>query len=638
MTRRARSRLAASTAFPITAAVFGLGMQVALATEQPAQTPQQIAQQQPTVAEKQNRQPQQQSDQAETSESQRPVNPADVQLPDGYEIEAVVKGLNFPSDITFGEDGTIYLSETGPHSYGLLPPQAPVARIVRLTSDGNAEVVYDKNVPLNAIREAEKSSEMPEGLIGPIEGITFNDENGLIYVAHRTRISTLDPQSGEFRTIIHDLPAWGLFHNNKVIFEADGRMIFGVAGQGNAGPVDKEMLQVIVPYQKFKAKEVPCEDVTLTGKNFPTPVPEPWPKEAPVQPDAETPDGKPAITSGAFVPLGEKTEQGQVIEGDTICNSGLFRADADGSNVERIAWGIRDSFEFTLAPDGRLIATNNSCNPIPPRPIFKDWETIYEIKEGEWYGWPDFCSGEPLTDPRFSDAPPEFPGKVPPHEFVLAEETHKELLGDREKPVEPLVKLPSHSATQGITFGPEEFGLSENEVLVANWGTLVPFQADMDDPPGFDVARVNLETGEIVPFAQNKSGKPASMEHSGGLERPLRVRFGPDGDLYIVDWGVMEFKPPQPMARLNTGVIWKVSRTDSAAAEMEEGDTAGLFGEWAGDDDVLTVAEWDKAIDARFGEKAVELSLEDWDRNDDGVISREEFDEAMNRVKLPKLQ
>jgi glucose/arabinose dehydrogenase len=542
--RRSRERLLSVSV----AALLGIGFGVAASVEGLAQTQQQGEADQQLQAQQPPYKP------------QRQVNPDDIQLADGYRIEAVAAGLNFPSDITFGEDGTIYVSETGPHEYGLKPPQAPQARILKLNPDGGTEVLYDNNVPIHEIRKAEKSSQMPEGLIGPIEGITYNPENGLIYVAHRTRVSTLNPDTGEFKTIIHDLPAWGFFHNTKVIFDEDGKMVFGVSTQSNAGPVDKEMLEVTISYQKFKAREVPCEDVTLTGQNLPVPVPEPFPKDAPVQPDSETPDGKPAITSGVYVALGEKTEPGQVIKGEKLCNGAMYRADPDGSNIERIAWGFRNTFEYAFAPDGRLIATNNSGNPIPPRPVFNDWETIYEVQEGQWYGWPDYYSSEPITESRFSEAPADFPGKVKPHKFALTEDTHRKLLGDRDRPVAPLVKLAPHAASQGFTFASNGFGLSENEVLVANYGTLVLFQSDEKDPPGFNIARVNLETGDISIFAENKSGKPASMENSGGLERPLRVRFGTDGALYVVDWGVLEFKPPEALARLNTGVIWKITK------------------------------------------------------------------------------
>ncbi len=106
---------------------------------------------------------------------------------------------------------------------------------------------------------------MPEGLIGPVTGLTWR--NGLLYVTHRTRVSTLNPATGHFRAIINDLPAWGPFQNNRVIFRG-GKMYFFVSRQGNAGPVDAEMLEVLVEYNKPDKHEVPCQDVTLTGKNF----------------------------------------------------------------------------------------------------------------------------------------------------------------------------------------------------------------------------------------------------------------------------------------------------------------------------------------------------------------------------------
>ena len=28
-------------------------------------------------------------------------------------------------------------------------------------------------------------------------------------------------------------------------------------------------------------------------------------------------------------------------------------------------------------------------------------DPVYQIKQGGWYGWPDFAAGEPLTDPKF---------------------------------------------------------------------------------------------------------------------------------------------------------------------------------------------------------------------------------------------
>jgi len=58
-----------------------------------------------------------------------------------------------------------------------------------------------------------------------------------------------------------------------------------------------------------------------------------------------------------------------------------------------------------------------------------------------------------------------------------------------------------------------------------------------------------------------------------GLERPFDVRFGPDGAMYIVDYGVARIN----MARAaenqvpyefppHTGAIWRVTRTSNIAS------------------------------------------------------------------------
>jgi hypothetical protein len=52
-----------------------------------------------------------------------------------------------------------------------------------------------------------------------------------------------------------------------------------------------------------------------------------------------------------------------------------------------------------------------------------------------------------------------------------------------------------------------------------------------------------------------------------GLERPYYVKCGPDGAMYIVDYGVARINPPGPGTPYefppNTGIAWKVSRTGS---------------------------------------------------------------------------
>ena len=478
-------------------------------------------------------------------------NPDAIQAPPGFQVETVATGLDFPSDITFDDQGTAYVALVGDHTYGITPETAPPPRILRLNPDGSSEVIYDNMVPLDVIRANASSADMPEGLISPITGLTWND--GLLYVSHRSRVSTLDPNTGEFRTIINGLPSWGFFHNNKVIFGPDGKMYFFLSTQGNAGPIDEHWMLVINAFNKPEAHEVPCEDVELTGQNFPVPVEDP-----------NTPGVSDQKLTGVYVPLGTETTEGQVIEGEVPCNGAFFRANPDGTGLELFAWGLRSDFGYRFSPAGRLVATQNSGNPIPPREIWLDWEPIYEVQEGAWYGWPDFYSSIPITDDRFK-AKSELQ-----HEFVMSEATRKRLLKDQDAPPEPLARLAPHSVAVGMVFGREEWGMDpENEILVAEFGTIVVAQATEDILPGYRVQKVNLETGEASDFLINTSGRPSSLSEegeAGGLERPINLEWGPDGALYLVDFGVINVTATGMDARPGTGAIWRVTLTGEPLA------------------------------------------------------------------------
>lgn len=493
-----------------------------------------------------------------SQESQRNIDPADIVTPEGFTIEPFVTGLSFPVDITFDMEGNAYIAEAGGHTYGTKPDSAPEPRILKYNGD-SLSVLYNKELPIMDITGEESSEDMPEGIISPLTGVTYHE--GKLYISHRSRYSTYDLESGEFETIINGLPSWGEFLNVKPVIH-DEKLTFFLSTQGNSGVIEKHWAEVISVFNKPGAHEVPCEDITLTGKNF-------WVPTDHIQlTDADS------IRTGAYVALGDTTRQGQLIEGQPICNGAFFRSDLDGENIERIAWGLRSSFGYRYGPEGKLIATMNSANPMPPRGLFFDYETVYEIQEGEWYGWPDFFSGLPITDERFGVKEAE-------REFVLTSETHQKLLKGNDRPVQPIAKLPVHSASQGLVFGKNAFEVSPNNILVANFGTIVPeFKSDEfqesrpeDFPPeekapdgvaynwpGFNVQQVNLETGETSDFIYNETTLPASANNDGGLERPIQLEWGPNGDLYIVDFGVVNFDKSGMSAQQSTGIIWKVTR------------------------------------------------------------------------------
>jgi glucose/arabinose dehydrogenase len=505
----------------------------------------------------------------------RVVDPAAVQVPPGYEVDVAATDLTFPTDITFGPNGEMYVAEAGGHFYGTDPAKAPPARILQLFPDGSRKVIFDNNVPFEAIRDADTVQDIPEGLIGPMEGITYNPDNGLIYVAHRTRVSTLDPQTGEFKTIVDGLPVWGIFHNSKVVFDPEGRMVFEVSAQANAGYLDKPMMEVLAFYNKPNKHEIPCEDVTLTGQDLPVP-------------NLFTPEEGDSKETGIYVEFGEQTEEGQTIPGEFICNGAFYRGEPDGTNLERLSWGYRDPYHYEYSPDGRLIATDNGGEAFGTRPVYDDFDRIWVVEDdGRWMGWPEYFSGLPITDERFRlPQDPNFQGEPFDHDFALTEDTRQRLLRGGDAP-QPLVLLEPHIGAQGFTFGPPSFGLSEDEILLAEFGTLQFFTTKGDTPTGFQVSRVNIDTGERVPFMTNLPGnQPLSItqldpapQQTGGLERPLRPEFGPDGAMYLVDFGVLN-SYPDPEKRTafeNTGVVWMVTRTAPVGGvDAGGGGTAGV--------------------------------------------------------------
>lgn len=494
-------------------------------------------------------------------DTMRQVIPDDIAVPEGYSIKAMKSGLSYPVDITFDEAGNAYIAEAGGHTYGTKPPEAPKARVLKVTPEGKTTVLYDQVVPMASIREAASSADMEEGLIPPVTGITYYEGN--LYVSHRSRYSVLNPVTGEFRTVVNGLPSWGEFLNAKPIFK-DGKMVFFLSTQGNSGVIEKHWVRVIDQFNKPGAREIPGEDITLTGQNYWVPT-----QKIKIAEEADS------MRTGAYMPLGQEAEQGQVISGELICNGAFFRCNPDGSDLERIAWGFRSSFGYRYSPDGRLITTMNSANPMPPRGLFFDWEPVYEVVEDEWYGWPDFFSGVPITDSRFRVKKEE-------RSFVLTRETHQKLLGGKDKPRQPLVKLPVHSAAQGMVFGNNHMDIPENNILVAEFGAIVPFfkgepaHPDMPKPvredeipedvdlnwPGFKVQLVDIGSGDVSDFIYNNSRMPASATNGRGLERPIQLEWGPDGSLYIVDFGIVEFDDKGMSAHPHTGVIWKISPSD----------------------------------------------------------------------------
>jgi glucose/arabinose dehydrogenase len=287
---------------------------------------------------------------------------------------------------------------------------------------------------------------------------------------------------------------------------------------------------------------VPGQDVTLAGRNY----------------EYKNVLGNltETVRCGAYVPFGTETHPGQVIRGNVKCSGSVLRCNPDGSDLEVVAWGLRNPYGIAFHPDGRLFATEHGIDERGRRHIIRDPDDFYEIRQGEWYGWPDFASGIRLDDPHWGEGGA---GREP----VLAEHPNP-------SPPKPFVSFEPHAGANGVAFSHDErFGFV-GDAFVALFGDLAPVTTPRQViPAGFKVVRVDMRNRRVVDFAVNKLTGAASKLPHGGFERPSHCAFGPDGALYVVDWGEIEIAPEAGGVRMvaGTGSLWRIRRTGGPRGE-----------------------------------------------------------------------
>jgi len=453
------------------------------------------------------------------------VNVADVAVPDGYVVAAVAQGLNFPTAVTFDDSGGIYVLEAG-YSYG---EKFTTARLLKVGADGSLTPIVDG------------------GENGPWTGVTWHD--GRFYVAEGGatdggRIVRYDADGGNRTVLVDGLPSLGDHHTDQLAFGPDGMLYFGQGTATNSGVVGKDSADFGWLKRHPDFHDVPCEDVRLTGVDYPT-------KDV-------LDEGRGKLRTGPYLPYGTPAKKGEIVEGNPRCNGSILRIPADGGEPEVVAWGFRNPFGIAFTPDGRLYTSVNGYDVRGSRPVYGAGDWLYEVTPGAWYGWPDWADGRPLSMKRYRA----------PHGPKL------EPLIDPEPgtPPRPVAMFPVHSSADGMAVSTsKDFG-HEGELFVAVFGDMAPPVGKTLAPVGYDVLRVDPSTGDVQEFLSNRGSAqgPASWLGTAGLERPVALGFSPDGKLYVVDFGQMLVDKDGPKPIENTGVLWTVSSKAPSDNRMVE--------------------------------------------------------------------
>jgi glucose/arabinose dehydrogenase len=415
------------------------------------------------------------------------------------QLERVATGWCFPTSLTFDDDGTLYLAEAGLPFGGARPG----GRIWRLTPDG-------------------RRSLLAADLRPPVNGLTFHD--GALYVSeggHPGRISRFERDRGQTVLLDH-LPGPGNYHVNMVAFGPDGKLYFSQGAMTNTGIVGLDAYELGWLRRLPHAHDLPGQDIVLTGVNVET-----------EDPLTDTP--REPTQTGAFVPFGTRTRPGQRIAAQLPCTASIMRCDPNGSNLELVAWGLRNAYALGFLPDGRFLAIDQGADDRGSRPVGNAPDLLFEVRQGSWYGWPDFIGAEPITDSRF------IPERGPAPSFVLA--NHDAL----PPPERPLLRFDPHVGAVKFSVVPGKADVQADSLIVALFGDERPITAPPGPRAGRAVARVDLRSWTVHAII----GEP--------LVRPIDVGFHPStGELYVLDFGSFEVDARRGViADPESGVLWR---------------------------------------------------------------------------------
>ena len=540
-----------------------------------------------------------------------PGNGQDVIVPKGYKVEVFAKDLNFPTGIAFQGGGSrfrVSVIESGTGLPGRCNNNEldPFGGKFSSSNPFTPDLVTFSQDGRRIGRALGKPTAAGGGFQadGPAIGLAFqhNFEGGTLFGSdsnqgargapgkgnNTSRIITIDPRSGTVRPFISGLPTGD--HPTEEVTVKDGWIYWSQGSATNSGVTGHDN------GAGGNQHDIACQDVTLSQNT--------WDSG-----DGHVTSGysnhgvaRPGVTVKAFE---DATKPG-------MCTGAILRARIGARNpadtVQPYSWGYRNPFGLRFSPlnhplEGELMVTENGEDERGARPTNNAPDRLAIARQNEdgtpdYHGWPDRFGFLDSTQRVFNpiggpgdDNPAAVVGKPVAHVFAFPP----------QRPVAPLALEPSDVAVVGLDFAPSAFVggvVQRGAALIAREGDF-GFSPENGDPEaGHDVELVNFKRARGGPrldlsrFAFNcpaasqthlADGSPVCTGESEqafaqklhGINRPVTAMFGPDGALYIVDYGaVRDFGVSNPDAKFKvaedmplvqipgTGVVWRISRDD----------------------------------------------------------------------------
>jgi glucose/arabinose dehydrogenase len=538
-----------------------------------------------------------------------PTLPPSIVLPAGFTASVFVSGLNMPTGIAFLGNASsfqVFVLESG---HGL----PSVCNDETLWPGGEFDInnpftpdilVFNQNgTKIRGPLGKPTSSGGGFQPSGPAIDIAFVNglSGGTLFATdsnqsthqhngnnNSSRISTVNPMTGVVTPFITNLPTGD--HPTEQLAFKGGWIYWSQGSTTNSGVVGLDN------GSGQNQSDIPCQDITLSKNVF---VSNLGPPE--VATSGYSPFG--VQQPGATIPAFFNSFTGQVRQG--VCDGAILRAQlSKPSNIEAFSWGYRNPYAIRFPPDdhplaGGILAGMDGADERGARPSNNAPDELHLGRQNpdgspDYHGWPDRYGGlstsqavyNPIGGPNDDVCPPPFSQATCLANLQAAGDIpiRDVLAGPPQQITGPLANEAADSSFTGIDFVPDAFVIDPVRPgaalysLEGDFGFSPPNATPPAPEVGHEVKLINFNQVPGSPLAlriQNFARNPPGMEQAfvfpnlNGFNRPLNVRFGPDGCAYVVDYGAVRDLSPDthfvgppangPLLQIpGTGVIWKI--------------------------------------------------------------------------------